>query len=104
MAVDIRSKTDNGTTVIEVAGTVDLYSAPDLRSSLLDAVPKASDGVVVDLREVSYMDSSGVAVLVEGLRSARSNDTRLVLREPSRPVMKVLELAKLDELFDIEAA
>lgn len=104
MAVDISSKTDNGTTVIEVSGTIDLYSAPDFRSSLLDAVPKASDGVVVDLREVEYMDSSGVAVLVEGLRSARSNDTSLVLRAPSRPVMKVLELAKLDELFDIEGA
>ncbi len=102
MAVKISSKTTNGTTEITVAGTVDLYSAPELRSSLLDAVPKAEEDVLVDLSGIDYMDSSGIAVLVEGLRSARSNDTRLVLRAPSRAVMKVLELAKLDQLFEIE--
>ena len=80
---------------------MDLYSAPKLRTSILAAVPDADTIVSVDLGGVSYMDSSGVAVLVEGLRSAKKHDKQFILNQPSRPVMKVLELAKLDAVFEI---
>jgi anti-sigma B factor antagonist len=102
MALEINSATTDGGIEITVAGTVDLYSAPQLRSALLESVPAEQQRIVVNLDGVTYMDSSGVAVLVEGLRSARTNDTAFVLSHPSSSVMKVLELAKLDQIFEIE--
>ena len=91
-------------TRIAVQGEVDLYTSPDLRAALIKAVPAAEAGVEVDLSGVDYMDSSGVATLVEGFKSARENSKAFVLLTPSASVMKVLELARLDSVFDIEKA
>jgi anti-sigma B factor antagonist len=89
-------------TLISVEGDVDLDSSPELRSAVLKAVPTATTGVWVHLGGVSYMDSSGVATLVEGLRSARKHDKSFVLVAPSIAVMKVLELARLDSIFEVK--
>jgi anti-sigma B factor antagonist len=102
MALEINSATTDGGIEITVEGTVDLYSAPQLRSALLESVSAGGRRVVVNLDGVTYMDSSGVAVLVEGLRSARTSDMTFVLSRPSSSVMKVLELAKLDQIFEID--
>ena len=88
-------------TIIAVEGEVDLYSSPELRKAVLKAVPKSDGGLAIDLGGVSYMDSSGVATLVEGLRSAKKHDKSFVLVTPSSAVMKVLELARLDRVFDV---
>jgi len=91
-------------TRIVVQGEVDLYTSPELRSALMKAVPAAEARVEVDLSGVEYMDSSGVATLVEGFKSARENSKAFVLFMPSASVMKVLELARLDSVFEIESA
>jgi anti-sigma B factor antagonist len=100
--VNIEAAETNEGTLITVAGDVDLYSSPELRSAVLKAVPKAKPGVGVHLGGVTYMDSSGVAVLVEGLRSAREHDRTFTLLDPSTAVMKVLELARLDSIFEVK--
>ncbi|MCP4903117.1 MAG: STAS domain-containing protein [bacterium] len=87
--------------VITVVGEVDLYSSPELRTAILEAMPAASEQVAVDLSGVAYMDSSGVATLVEGLRSARKNEKSFSLIAPSPAVVKVLRLAKLDQVFEV---
>jgi len=87
--------------VIHVEGDVDLYSSPELRKVLLKAVPKAVTGVGVHLGGVTYMDSSGVATLVEALRSAKAHGKAFSLLAPSTSVMKVLELARLDSVFAV---
>jgi len=94
------TKTANGT-IITVEGDIDLYSSPELRTSVLKAVPKATAGVEIHLGGVSYMDSSGVATLVEGLRSAKEHGKTFALVAPSTSVMKVLELARLDTIFEV---
>lgn len=91
-------------TIIAVEGDIDLYSSPELRTVVLKAVPKAATGVGIHLGGVSYMDSSGVATLVEGLRSAKENDKTFTLVAPSTSVMKVLELARLDSIFEVRPA
>ena len=87
--------------VIRVAGEVDLYSSPELRKAILKAVPAAGGALEVDLAEVTYIDSSGVATLVEGLRSARENGADFALVAPSKAVLQVLELARLDSIFEV---
>ncbi len=89
--------------VIVIEGDIDLYSSPDLRTAVLNAVPKAKNGVGIDLGGVTYMDSSGVATLVEGLRSAKEHGKSFTLLAPSMAVMKVLELARLDSIFEVRS-
>lgn len=86
---------------VHVAGEVDLETSPRLWQQLQSA-SQAGVGIRVDLSDVDYIDSSGIAVLVQGLKLAgkRSIDYRLV--EPSARVMAVLELAQLQRLFNIE--
>ena len=90
-----------GVAVLSVRGDVDLYTSPALRKAILGAVPAADTGVAVDLGGVDYMDSSGVATLVEGLRSAREHAKTFRIVTPSASVMKVLSLAKLDSVFEV---
>jgi len=87
--------------LIRVVGEVDLYSSPELRKAILKAVPSAQGGLAIDLEAVTYIDSSGVATLVEGLRSARKHGTGFSLVSPSPAVMQVLELARLDSVFEV---
>jgi anti-sigma B factor antagonist len=95
-----KEKSPNGS-LLRVAGEVDLYSSPELRKAILKAVPSAKGGLVVDLAGVTYIDSSGVATLVEGLRSAREHGTGFILNAPSQAVTQVLELARLDSVFEV---
>ena len=98
--------TEDSAPVIRIAveGDIDLYSSPDLRKAVLKAVPRSAEGVAVDLSGVTYMDSSGVATLVEGLRSAKEHGRSFVLDSPSAAVMKVLELARLESVFEVTTA
>lgn len=101
MGLQIDKKEQDGKWVISVAGEVDLYSSPELREAITKALPKAQKAVAVDLSNVSYMDSSGVATLIEGLRSAASRNVEFALVAPSQAVMKVLQLSRLDSVFTI---
>jgi anti-sigma B factor antagonist len=101
MSLSIEQEDSNNGSVIRVQGEVDLYSSPDLRKAILKAVPSAEGGLAIDLSGVTYIDSSGVATLVEGLRSAREHGTTFTLVEPSDAVRQVLELARLDSVFEV---
>lgn len=100
MALTIQ--TDDGSTayVLRAEGEVDLYTSPELRKAILQAL-RTSKPLQLDLRGVEYMDSSGVATLVEGLKSAGKSKQGFQLVAPSTAVTKVLQLSRLDSLFDI---
>ena len=104
MALKIDRNRSDLVEVITVEGEVDLYTSPDLRSAILRAVRKAKERVEVDLSGVAYMDSSGVATLVEGFKKANESSKAFALVAPSNSVMKVLQLAKLDGVFHIKPA
>ena len=101
MALTIEQSKFNDETVLAVQGEVDLYTSPQLRTAILKAVPAAAGGVAVDLSGVGYIDSSGVATLVEGLRCARKHGKTFTLVAPSRAVLQVLELTRLDQVFEV---
>ena len=91
---------EGGVAVVSLSGDVDLESSPAVRAALLDCVGMKR-GVLVDMSAVSYIDSSGVASLVEAFQTARKSDTRFALVEVSEAAMRVLELARLDQVFSI---
>jgi len=100
-AVEIGVAVEGGVRVISVRGEVDLSTSPDFRKALLDAIASAGTPVAVDLRAVKYMDSSGVATLIEGLQASRKRKVRFSLLAPSKQVRNVLALTRLDAVFDI---
>lgn len=100
MSLDISTTKNKEMVIIKVKGEVDLYTSPDLRAEILKAVKKKT-ALGIDLSEVAYMDSSGVATLVEGMQSTSKNGGTFSLVSPSNSVMKVLQLARLDSVFTI---
>ena len=84
--------------IIALNGEIDLESSPKARELLLGSVA-GEKSLLVDLSAVTYIDSSGVASLVEALKAARENGTRFALAAASEPARRVLELARLDKVF-----
>jgi anti-sigma B factor antagonist len=87
-----------GASIVVLKGDVDLESSPAAREVLLKSVDGAGK-VLVDLSSVTYIDSSGVASLVEALQAAKRNGGRFALVAASDPTRRVLELARLDKVF-----
>jgi anti-sigma B factor antagonist len=90
--------------VLAPQGDVDLSRSPALRNALRQAQTAKPPKVIVDLAGVDYMDSSGVATLVEALQIARRNNTKIVLCGLSEKVRSILEIARLDTVFTIKAS
>ena len=86
--------------VIALDGEVDLYYSPQARQQILQAL-EDGESVLVDLSAVEYIDSSGVASLVEGYQLARSRGLGFGLVGVSPAAMQVLQLARLDTVFPI---
>lgn len=92
---------ERGTTVVvTLAGEIDLQQSPNVRRQLMELMFDRRD-VLVDLAGVSYIDSSGIACLVEAYQMARKNANRFVLVSVSPSVLRVLQLARLDKVFTL---
>lgn len=89
--------------IVSLGGEVDIVRSPDLQVSLKDAIGRTPNGgsVVVDLSDVTYMDSSGVATLVRGLQLSRKKGVGLVLCSLQDRVRSIFEIARLDTVFPI---
>ena len=100
MQISIR-RVDN-TAIVDVSGDIDLASSPEVRKALLHEVrDNRRPRVVMNLREVRYIDSSGVASLVEGLIASRDIGSRFILVGLSGPAREVLQLSRLVKVFEI---
>jgi len=100
MQISIR-RVDN-TAIVDVSGDIDLASSPEVRKALLHEVrDNRRPRVVMNLREVRYIDSSGVASLVEGLKASRDIGSRFILVGLSGPAREVLQLSRLVKVFEI---
>jgi anti-sigma B factor antagonist len=95
-------KEEQGKIVIALEGDIDLENAGEVRKALLANLKQKKD-LLIDLSAVSYIDSSGIASLVEGLQVARKQKNELSLVSVSPRAMRVLELARLDKVFAIHA-
>ncbi|HIF50223.1 MAG TPA: anti-sigma factor antagonist [Thiotrichaceae bacterium] len=98
--MDINTEEREQYTIIELVGEVDLSCSPDARKSIL-GVLEENNNLLVDLGKVSYIDSSGIACLVEGYQMAKKQSLKFGLVGVSDAAMSVLKLARLDKVFPI---
>jgi anti-anti-sigma factor len=88
--------------ILSVRGEIDLHNSPELRTEVLDLIGKQSPRrLVLNLREVPYMDSSACAVLVESLRRVRTYGGKVYLTCLQPRVKGLLEIARLGSIFII---
>ena len=92
----------SGKIVVALSGEIDMEEAPKVRRALLDSLKKKRD-ILVDLALVTYIDSSGIASLIEGLQAARKQKNDLALVSVSQSALRVLELDHLQRVFVVHA-
>jgi anti-sigma B factor antagonist len=91
----------NGFAILAVKGEVDVYTAPRLRERIVELVSQGKHQIVVDLEGVDFLDSTGLGVLVGGLKRLRSHDGDLSLVCTQPRILKVFEITGLTKVFSI---
>jgi anti-sigma B factor antagonist len=91
----------DGIEVVDVEGEIDMYTAPRLRELLIDLVSKGHYQLVVNLDKVGFLDSTGLGVLVGGLRRVRAHDGSLDLVCTRERILRIFRVTGLTEVFGI---
>lgn len=99
LGLDVR--TEGSLSILSVSGEVDIATSSALREALVGAIDKGSSVVIVDLLHVGFLDSSGLGVLVSGLKRAKERGGDLLLVSSSEDVLKVLRITGLTKVFSI---
>ena len=98
---DVSISHADGVAIVQVTGDLDCYTAPQLRAALLELVAEGSNEVVLDVSKSSFIDSTGLGVLVGGLRRFRQEGGDMVLRSPTSTTITLLEVTGVIKLFEI---
>ncbi len=102
--LQIRVIRDKKDTLVQLNGCLNIDSSPSLRDRLLTILqPEAPEVLTVDLSEVSHVDSSGIATLIEALRIARTRNTTLSLKGLQGRLVHVLEVTGIAALFGLSS-
>ncbi|TXC81875.1 anti-sigma factor antagonist [Metabacillus litoralis] len=101
MKIDINKEDDK--TVVLVAGEIDAYTAPKLREALLPLAEEENPQISVNLKNVSYMDSTGLGVFVGLLKNVRKNNGNLHLVELTDRLERLFSITGLSDIIDISS-
>ena len=100
--MDVSTRQVGNATIVDVVGDITLYNSPEVRRVLLGLLKeKHAPRVIVNLEKVKYIDSAGVASLVEGLKTSRDLKSGFALYGLSRTTREVLELTRLIRVFEV---
>ena len=100
--MQISTRRRDTATIFDVSGDIDFANSPEVRRSMLREIRESRTArVIVNLRKVRYIDSSGVASLVEGLKASRDLGSRFILIGLSTSAREVLQLSRLIKVFEI---
>lgn len=88
--------------VLRLHGELDMATSPTLDRAIAAAFDGGGTSVIVDLASLTFMDSTGIAVLLGARRRADEGGCSLVVRSPRRPVLKAFRLTGVDQILSIE--
>ncbi|GAA1953671.1 anti-sigma factor antagonist BldG [Nocardioides panacihumi] len=104
MDLTLSTREVDGTTVVSVGGEIDVYTAPKLRDKITELVAAGSHDLVVDLEAVEFLDSTGLGVLVGGLKKVRAHDGSLQLVCTQDRLLKIFRITGLAKVFAIHGS
>lgn len=93
-----------GVAVISLGGEVDVYTSPRVKQEIVDLLNAGTHKLVVDLSGVEYLDSTGLGVLIGGLKRAREREGDLKLVCDNLRILRIFEITGLTKIFDIHRA
>lgn len=92
-----------GVQALDLEGEVDVYTAPALRQAILDQVEKGTKHLLVDLTRVEYLDSTGLGILIGGVKRLKEQGGSLRLVGPSARITRIFDITGLNKIFDVYA-
>jgi anti-sigma B factor antagonist len=101
MELDITTEHNQDFCVLTLSGEVDVYTAPRLKETLIEEVASGCVKIIVDLDDVGFIDSSGLGVLVGGLRRVKEHDGAIRLVCTRENILKIFRITGLDKVFPI---
>ena len=94
---------DDDLGVVALSGEVDIFTAPQFKESLLELLDSGVKRLVVDLSEVTFIDSTALGVLIGGVRRVHGAGGSMTIVVTTRPVERVLSVTGLDRVFSMHA-
>ena len=101
MDLSLETRQVGDRTVVTVGGEIDVYTAPKLRECIVDLVNRGNYHLVVDMEDVEFLDSTGLGVLVGGLKRVRAHDGSLRLVCTQERLLKIFRITGLTKVFAI---
>nr|WP_202513130.1 STAS domain-containing protein [Streptomyces sp. SID3343] len=99
--LSLSTRTEGGRTIVEVGGEIDVYTAPKLREQLVELVNEGQFHLIVDMEAVDFLDSTGLGVLVGGLKRVRAHEGSLQLVCTQERILKIFRITGLTKVFPI---
>ncbi|MBI4260659.1 MAG: STAS domain-containing protein [Actinobacteria bacterium] len=101
MDLDLQTERRDGVSVVSLRGEIDVYTAPRLRQALIDLIGEGATDIVVDMAEVDFLDSTGLGVLVGGLKRVKAKEGSLSLVVTQDKILKIFDITGLSKVFPI---
>ena len=90
-----------GNPVVSLSGEIDMHSSPVLREKLLSVIKNKPPRLIVNFKDVSYIDSSGIATFVESLKHVKAYKGRMQFSELPQSILEIFSFSRLDKVFEI---
>ncbi len=99
--MEISSRSNGDIVILDISGEIDLYNAPEIKDIIGSLIDQKKYNVIINLKEVTYIDSSGIGALISSLSNLKKYQGGLKIINVFASVKKVFELTKLTSFFDI---
>ena len=104
MDLDVETGTVGDAALLRLRGEIDVYTAPRLRQAIIDLVDGGATDIVVDMEKVDFLDSTGLGVLVGGLKRVRMKEGSLAIVTSQDKILKIFDITGLNKVFPIHAS
>ena len=101
MDLELETSQRDGVAILTLRGEIDVYTAPRMRQAIVDLVDAGSLNIVVDMEKVDFLDSTGLGVLVEGLKRVKTRGGNLTLVATQDKILKIFDITGLNKAFPI---
>lgn len=101
MDLTLETREQDGHTLLAIAGEIDVYTAPKLRDKITELVNAGHHSLILDMENVDFLDSTGLGVLVGGLKKIRAQDGTMALICSQDRLLKIFKITGLAKVFTI---